>query len=127
MGVNALDYAAQLVVYINSMAQKLALNGHFDYDYKVPYITLHTGTIQGEIALNIVPSHCEFEFEIRYLAQQEPRPLVQEIIDYAHLQLQPKMHQVALSTGINIEPISGYLGSRIQLASAIGGLIPNNT
>ena len=114
LGVNAVDYAAQLVVYINNMAHQSALNGPFDDDYKVPYTTLHTGTIKGGTALNIVPNHCQFEFEIRYLAQQDPAPLVQEISQYAKLELQPKMQKVAPETSIKIEQTASYPGLLIQ-------------
>lgn len=109
-GVNAVDYAAQLVVYINNMAHNCALNGPFDNDYTVPYTTLHTGTIQGGTALNIVPNHCEFEFEIRYLAQQDPVPLVDEITHYARFELEPKMQKVASKTGINVAQTASYPG-----------------
>jgi len=114
LGVNAVDYGAQLVVYINNMAQQSALNGPFDYDYKVPYTTLHTGTIRGGTALNIVPNHCEFEFEIRYLAQQDPAPLVQKIADYAKFELEPKMKKVASEAGINIVQTASYPGLLIE-------------
>ncbi len=114
LGVNAVDYAAQLIVYINNMAQKSALNGPFDHDYKVPYTTLHTGTIQGGTALNIVPNHCGFEFEIRYLAQQDPALLVQQIADYAERELEPKMQAVAAQTGINITQVASYPGLLIE-------------
>jgi acetylornithine deacetylase len=96
------------------MAQQSALNGPFDHDYKVPYTTLHTGSIQGGTALNIVPNHCGFEFEIRYLAQQDPAPLVQQITDYAHHELEPKMQAVAKGTGINITQIASYPGLLIE-------------
>ena len=118
-GVNAVDYAAQLVVYINHMAQQSALNGPFDHDYKVPYTTLHTGTIQGGTALNIVPNHCEFEFEIRYLAQQDPAPLVLKIVDYVTFELEPKMQKVALETGIKIEQTASYPGLLIEPEAAL--------
>ena len=114
LGVNAVNYAAQLVVYINNMAQLSAKNGPFDYDYKVPYTTLHTGTIKGGTALNIVPNHCEFEFEIRYLAEQDPAPLVQEIEDYARLELQPKMQEVASEAGISVKQTASYPGLLIE-------------
>jgi len=130
LGVNAVDYGAQLVVYINNMAQQSALNGPFDYDYKVPYTTLHTGTIQGGTALNIVPNHCEFEFEIRYLAQQDPAPLVQKIADYAKFELEPKMKKVASESGINIVQTASYPGLLIEpeaeLVTYVKGLLNND-
>ena len=42
-GVNAIDFASELIVYIRKLAHEKAQNGPFDKDYEVPYTTLHTG------------------------------------------------------------------------------------
>src|SRR5690606_37395025 len=53
-GVNAVDYAARLVIKIREIGQRLAA-GPSDALYDVPFSTAHTGTIVGGTALNIVP------------------------------------------------------------------------
>jgi acetylornithine deacetylase len=65
------------------MARQLRDRGPFDHAYDVAYTTVHTGTIRGGIALNIVPRDCTFEFEIRHLPFDDPDELFREIEAYA--------------------------------------------
>ena len=64
-GVNAIDYAAKLIVRLAEMAAEKAENGPFDAQYDVAHTTVHTGVIEGGTALNIVPRDCFFDFEFR--------------------------------------------------------------
>jgi len=91
IGVNAIDYAAQLIVFINNLQKEVTKSGPFDKEYGVPYTTLHTGTIAGGTALNIVPNQCTFQFEIRNLPSQAPQHLLNRIHDYASQELIPAM------------------------------------
>ena len=43
-----------------------------DHSYDIPHSTVHTGTIEGGSALNIVPNYCSFLFEIRNIAGDDP-------------------------------------------------------
>jgi acetylornithine deacetylase len=54
-GVNAVDYAAELVVFLRRLARRQAEQGRHDTAYEVPTTTIHTGRITGGTALNIVP------------------------------------------------------------------------
>ncbi len=109
-GVNAIDYAAELVVFIRRLAERLAHEGPRDADYAVPHSTIHTGTIGGGTALNIVPNHCAVEFEIRNLPDHDPGGLVAEIEAYTRDELEPRMRRVSAETGIAIEPVTSYAG-----------------
>src|SRR5207247_1142080 len=64
-GVNAVEYAARLIVKIRDISNRLARSGARDPLYDVPYTTAHTGVVRGGTALNIVPDACTFEFEFR--------------------------------------------------------------
>ncbi len=68
-GVNAIEYAARLVVFIRQLADRLAQLEQRDYGFTVPYSTLSTGLIQGGIAANVVPKDCVFQFDMRTLPQ----------------------------------------------------------
>jgi len=110
IGVNAIDYAAELIVFIRQLAKKLKENGPYEEGFEVTYTTLHTGVINGGTALNIIPNHCEFKFEIRNIPKQDPKPLLDEIIDYARDQLEPEMKAIGPNCGIEFEHVSGYPG-----------------
>ena len=57
----------------------LAASDAQDADYDVPYSTVHVGLIQGGVALNIVPNHCQLDFEIRNIAQDDPAEILNRI------------------------------------------------
>lgn len=109
-GVNAVNYAAELMVFISQLAQRSADEGPFDNDYDVAHTTLHTGTVSGGTALNIVPRECTFEFEIRNLPGVDPEALLDEVKAYARDELEPRMHAVDASSGIVFEDLPSYPG-----------------
>src|SRR5215510_6334266 len=75
-GVNAVEYAARLIVKIRDMSERIAREGARDPLYDVPFTTGHTGVVSGGTALNIVPDACWFEFEFRNIAADDAGALV---------------------------------------------------
>jgi len=127
-GVNAVNAAARVVGYLADMAARKAAEGPFDNDFDVPYTTVHTGTIEGGTQLNIVPGHCRFEFEFRYLPQDDPEALLAEVQHYAEQELAPAMQKVDPATGFAWERMAGFPGldlapeaEVIELAKALSG------
>jgi acetylornithine deacetylase len=116
-GVNAVDYAAKLISYIAEIAKEKSIKGPFDYDYEVPYSTLHTGVISGGTILNIVPDSCQFEFEIRHLIEDNPKELINKIKLYAKENLLPNMHIVSSKTDIHFKEKVTYPGLLIDANS----------
>ena len=123
LGVNAINYAAKLISYISNIADDKSKIGPFDYEYEIPYTTLHTGVISGGAAINIVPDSCTFEFEIRHIAEENPKELVQEIKAYSKEFLVPEMHKISKKTGINFEEKVSYPGLSIDKNSELVKLI----
>jgi acetylornithine deacetylase len=109
-GVNAVEYAARLIVKIRDIAERLARDGRRDPLYDVPYTTGHTGVVHGGTALNIVPDHCVFEFEFRSIAADDIDALVDEVVAYARETLEPAMRAVAPQAGITFAEKSGFPG-----------------
>ena len=126
-GVNAVEFAAELVTRLRAMARRKRETGPFDRAFDPPYTTVHTGVIQGGTALNIVPRDCRFEFEFRNLPDEDPKALLTEIQDYAK-SLLPEMQAVAPEAAIgfdevNVTPaLSAAPDSEVtQLARALSG------
>jgi acetylornithine deacetylase len=69
-GVNAVEYAAEVIVRLRAMAQRIAREGPFDADFDVAHSTVHTGVARGGTALNIVPKHCSFDFRVPLRARR---------------------------------------------------------
>jgi len=102
-GVNAIEYAARLVVYIRHMAERMRDCETRDNGFDVPFTTLQTGVIKGGTAANIVPRDCEVHFEFRYLPGVDPEALEREIKFYAERVLLPEMRAVDPATFISFE------------------------
>ncbi len=102
-GVNAIEYAAKLVVYVRHMAERMRDCEPRDNGFDVPFTTLQTGVIRGGTAANIVPRDCEVHFEFRYLPGVDPEALEGEIKAYAERVLLPEMRAVDPATFISFE------------------------
>lgn len=117
-GVNAIEYAARLIVFIRQIADRLAQIERRDYGFTVPYSTLSTGVIHGGIAANVVPKDCVFNFDMRTLPQASPDALYQEIRAYAQ-QLAREMQAIDAQSGIDLEWVSQTVGLAASETDAI--------
>jgi acetylornithine deacetylase len=117
-GVNAIEYAARLVVYIRQIADRLAQIEKRDYGFTVPYSTLSTGLIRGGIAANVIPKDCEFHFDMRTLPQASPDALYQEIRTYAE-ELAREMQKVDPRSSIDLVWASQTVGLAAAETDAI--------
>src|SRR5271167_4810998 len=117
-GVNAIEYAARLVVFIRRIADRLAQGETRDYGFTVPYSTLSTGVIHGGIAANVVPKDCVFQFDMRTLPNTSPEALHQEIRAYAAA-LAREMQAVDEKSGIDLEWVSQTVGLAAAETDAI--------
>ena len=118
-GVNAVQYAAEFIANLNRMGRRLATDGPFDDEFDIPFTTVHTGTIQGGTALNIVPKDCSFEFEFRHLPAHDPRALLAEAVAFARHELEPAMHAVNRDTGFRFEERSSFPGLATDEAAEV--------
>jgi acetylornithine deacetylase len=101
--VNAIEAAAELVVYIKSVARRMATEGPFNKQFDPPFTTLQTGLMKGGTAINIVPNQCTFSFEIRNTPEINCDELVDEIRQYAFKTIEPRMKDIDPTTGFEFK------------------------
>ena len=130
-GVNAIEYAARIIVYIRQMADRLQQLETRDYAFTVPFTTMQTGLIRGGLAANIVPKECEFIFEARTLPGASEHKLFQEVKDFAATLL-PEMQRIEPNAAIQLEMMNTAPGMNMQesdeivkLATALSRNKPN--
>ena len=130
-GVNAIEYAARIIVYIRQMADRLQQLETRDYAFTVPFTTMQTGLIRGGLAANIVPKECEFIFEARTLPGASEHKLFQEVKDFAATLL-PEMQRIEPNAAIKLELMNTAPGMNMQetdeivkLAAALSRNKPN--
>jgi acetylornithine deacetylase len=109
-GVNAVEAAAELVAHLKGLARRHRDQGPYDRDYTPPYTTIHTGTIRGGTALNIVPESCVFDFEVRHLPGDDPEAILAELRRFAEMSLLPEMRNVRPETGFTFEELTSFPG-----------------
>jgi acetylornithine deacetylase len=122
-GVNAVEAAAEIVAHLKSMARRFRDNGPYDPDFVPPYTTVHTGTIQGGTALNIVPKDCRFDFEFRFLPGADAEGLVAEVKRFAATRIEPEMKSVRPETGIDFEDLTTFPGLAVEAGDEVTQLV----
>ncbi len=68
--------AAELIDTVRQRQVEIEQRGPRDPSYEIPFTTLHVGVIHGGPVLNIVPSRCSVELEIRNLPSDDADAIV---------------------------------------------------
>ncbi|MDK4201492.1 acetylornithine deacetylase [Pseudomonas sp. HR1] len=109
-GVNAVEYAARLVVELGRLGEALKAPQDQDPRFDPPFSTVQTGLITGGQALNIVPEDCTFDFEIRALPAQDPYQVIHQLQAHAEAILLPAMRAISGQSAIRFTELSSYPG-----------------
>ena len=123
LGVNAIEYAAELIGELGRLGQQLKAPEHHDARFDPPYSTVQTGVISGGKALNIVPADCRFDFEIRALPSQDPALVAAALKTYAEREVLPRMRAVSAQSDIRFSELSAYPGLATDAQSQAAELI----
>jgi len=122
-GVNAIEYAAELIGELGRIGSTLRAPELHDPRFDPPFTTVQTGMISGGKALNIVPADCRFDFEVRALPAHDPLEVAQQLQQYAREQVLPRMRAVNPGTDIRFSELSAYPGLATDAKSQAAQLI----
>ena len=73
-GVNAIVFAAELIGFLNGLAEEFKNNPEPNSRFDPPYTSVQIGTIKGGTALNIIPKECTFVWEFRHIKNRAAHP-----------------------------------------------------
>jgi acetylornithine deacetylase len=121
--VNALEYAAEIIVELRRMQREAAQTGPFSHEYDPPYSTLHAGVLHAGTALNIVPRECTFDFEFRTVPGDDPHRLLARLRAYCASELVPQMQRIAPESRIDFETKSDNPGLHTEETAEIVGRV----
>ena len=110
LGVNAIEYACDLIAFLRNKANSLRDDGPHDPAFEPAYTTIQTGKVSGGIAINVIPERCEFDFEIRYLPTDDVVAMIDEVSTFARETVEPQMRVVDPACGVHFQRISAYPG-----------------
>ena len=122
-GVNAIEYAARLVVELGRLGEALKAPDRQDARFDPPFSTVQTGLIGGGQALNIVPQDCVFDFEIRALPAEDPYQVIRPVQAYAEETLLPAMKAISDQSAVSFAELSSYPGLDTAAESAAANWI----
>jgi acetylornithine deacetylase len=118
-GVNAIAYAARLIVFISDLAEGFRRNGPFDEAFDTAWTTTSVGRIEGGTAPNIVPELCRFVFDCRNLPAVDPEAVFGEIEAYATAVLLPQMRAASPEAAIAFQRLVASPALQAGEAAAI--------
>ena len=104
--VNAVHYAARIVAFIQSIADREQRQGLRAEGFDVPHTTISVNIFKGGTAGNIVPDAAEFRFEFRYVPGFDPEALITEITRFAADELLPRMRDIDPRSDIEFELVN---------------------
>lgn len=130
--LNALHLGTDLVQALRDVQQIVQKNFARDEDYDVPYTSVHVGRIHAGVALNIVPNLCEVDFEIRYLAEDNLRDIL-DLVTERVSRIVEKAKQQFGGAGIFLTESFSYPGLKtaansevVQFVKSLGGTNSTN-
>jgi acetylornithine deacetylase len=127
-GVNAIEYAARLIAFIQELADLEEGSGRREHGYDVPFSTISTNMIHGGTWNNIIAADCQFHFEYRFLPGASPDHFITPIERFAREKLLPRMRARSSAASIDFECLMANPGLSVgetdeflQLAQALSG------
>ena len=107
--LNAITLASEFIQAVTALQDEAEREGVRDEAYDIPYATLHVGRISGGEALNIVPSRCVLDMEIRSAEPAEAEALLQQIRKAAQAIVRKRVDRFP-EAAIEIEVRNAYPG-----------------
>lgn len=128
-GQNAIESAAELVVYLKGIATELA-TGPSDPDFDLTHSTLSVGMIQGGAAINIVPADAVVTFEFRNLMEVDQQAIFDRIENEVFHRILPEARLRFAGASARFEQIYEYpahaIGADAPLVTAMKHIVGRN-
>ena len=102
-GVNAIEYAARVISFIQDLSWREEEKGLRVEGLDVPFTTISTNIISGGNGKNIIPAECEFFFDYRYVPGMAPDALINDVRRYVAEHVEPRMKRQHPQAGVELE------------------------
>ncbi|MBI1212393.1 MAG: acetylornithine deacetylase [Alphaproteobacteria bacterium] len=94
-GVNAVMVAAELITFIETLAEDMRRKGDPSHRFDPPYTTVQSSVIEGGTALNILARECTFRWEYRSLPGSDEEEIAERFQRHAREAILPRLRRVA--------------------------------
>jgi acetylornithine deacetylase len=121
-GANAIQQAALVIAKLHDIGQERQQHRSLEAIFEVPYTTLNVGIIHGGTARNIIPNHCEVQFEYRTMPGEDTDYVLKQIQGYVQEVLLPDFKKQHPDVNIVVEREHSGLPMRTPAGSTIEAL-----
>jgi acetylornithine deacetylase len=129
-GVNAVQAAGEAIAWVAREARRLAAEGPFEEGFDPPYTTVHVGTVEGGMILNIIPDHAAFTMEWRFIPGDSPHRHLERMQAWIAETIEPAMRAVDPACGFSYEIALEMPGMALPaehaLATAVKQVVGSN-
>lgn len=108
-GMNAVNVGAELVMFLNCLAEEQKAPELLNARFKPPYSTIHVGMLHGGTALNIIPNSCEIAWEVRLTSESSINNILQRFYAFCE-QKQKQMQKIHANCMIETQTQSNVPG-----------------
>jgi len=117
-GVNAVMIAAELITYLETIAEDMRKRGDPSGRFDPPYTTVQSSVIHGGTALNILARECTFHWEYRSLPGTDEEEIAERFERHARENVLPRLKRIASEADIITKP-----GSRVPPLRAVADCV----
>ncbi|GCE37866.1 Acetylornithine deacetylase [Rhodococcus wratislaviensis] len=103
--VSAAYYGAQMVGFIQDLAEEFQLKGPFDDAYDVPSSTISVNQIYGGSSSNTVPLECHIRVDFRTIMEVDPQVILSRICERAR-HIEAAMQAQYPTAGIEVSALA---------------------
>jgi acetylornithine deacetylase len=106
-GVSAVMVAAELIGFLQGLAQEAAAAGPRNGLFEPPHTTITVNRIEGGTALNILAGHCTFHWDVRALPEDDPEHYIARFMAHCRDEVLPRLRAIAPTCDIETVPRAG--------------------
>ena len=109
-GVNAIEYAARIIAFLQEIGQELEDDADLYSPFDPPWSTISVGRIEGGTARNVVAGECTFDWELRPLPGVDGNVVIDRIRAFIARELLPEMRARLPSAEIDTQVFASLPG-----------------
>ena len=103
-GASAIVAAARIIGHLERMQERFRTEADPANGFTPPFTTVNVGRIEGGVAHNIIPLHCDVLVSFRNTPDVDLRTVADEMSAFIRDEIEPDLKRVSPGAGVEIEP-----------------------
>ena len=103
-GASAIFAAARIVTHLEAMQERFRAEADPSNGFVPPFTTVNVGRIEGGVAHNIIPLHCDVLVSFRNTPGTDLAGVAEEMERFIRREIEPALQRVSPDAGVTITP-----------------------